>query len=46
MLIIEKLVNKIMDYRRDKLIAMVVTRMEVDDAPEDEDEQPGRNDPA
>jgi len=46
LLIIEKLVNKIMDYRRDKLIAMVVAGMEVDDAPEDEDEQPGRDDPA
>ena len=38
LLIIEKLVNKIMDYRRDRLIAMVVAGMEVDDAPESEDE--------
>ena len=36
--ITEKLVNKIMDYRRDRLIAMVVAGMEVDDAPESEDE--------
>ena len=45
LLIIEKLVNKIMDYRRDRLIAMVVAGMEVDDAPESEDEQPGGNNP-
>lgn len=46
LLIIEKLINKIMDYRRDKLIAMVVAGMEVDGAPEDENEQSGRDDPA
>ena len=38
LLIIEKLVNKIMDYRRDRLIAMLVAGLEVDDTPESDDE--------